>query len=319
MNSILHILQHIEPFIKFILLGYNNKYDNNSIVYGLYNLLVESLLNEDKIIEPLLFRNIIGLKNKMWLDNEQQDTPEFLTFLINQLENEMKQNYILTYLEQNDIFNQNISFSIINIITSNEWNKDNTFFKNIFYGMFQTIHPCSYCNTSLLNSEPFLILQLHIPFSNNSQINIYDCLNNTINNNNLDNSKKQCQFCGLDTNNLEITKLWKTPTILIIQFMRFDNIGNKISTNIEYPIYDLNLINYFNFSSPNINNCIYNLIGINIHNGISQYIGHYTSIIKNLFNNNWYYYNDDNPIIQINDINKLQNNDAYILFYKLKN
>ena len=37
MNSILHILQHIEIFIKFILINYNTTYNNNSIIYGLYN------------------------------------------------------------------------------------------------------------------------------------------------------------------------------------------------------------------------------------------------------------------------------------------
>jgi ubiquitin C-terminal hydrolase len=47
--------------------------------------------------------------------------------------------------------------------------------------------------------------------------------------------------------------------------------------------------------------------------------GHYTSIIKNMFNGNWYYYNDDYPVRKINDIEELQNKNAYILFYQLKN
>jgi ubiquitin C-terminal hydrolase len=317
MNSILHILQHIEIFIKFILINYNTAYNNNSIMYGLYNLLVESLTNEDKIIEPLLFRQIIGFKNSMWLNNEQQDSSEFLIFLISELENETKNIFNYMSTKQN-ILNQNIPFIIINLISSMEWNKNNTIIKNIFYGMTQIIHPCLYCHTSLLKNESFFIFQLYIP-NIQSNINIYDCFNETIYNNNTFESNNQCNFCGLNSKYSETIKFWKTPQILIIQFRRYNNPNNKIITNIEYPIYDLNLKEYFNYSSPYINNCIYDLIGINIHNGPHIYYGHYTSIIKNIFNNRWYYYNDENPIIEIDDIKNLQNSNAYLLFYKLKN
>ena len=192
--------------------------------------------------------------------------------------------------------------------------------KEIFYGIKQIIKPCKYCHSSLISNDHFSTLQLHIPQLNNSKLNLYDCLNRTIHNDEMDDGIKKCDFCGLSYIITSYTKLWKTPQILILQFIRFTNNSNKITIDIEYPINNLNLSNYFNINSPYKNNCIYDLVGINIHSGIySIYSGHYTSFIKNIFNNNWYYYNDNNPIIKINDIKQLQNNNAYILFYKLRN
>ena len=39
--------------------------------------------------------------------------------------------------------------------------------------------------------------------------------------------------------------------------------------------------------------------------------GHYYSYCKNVADNKWYCYNDENVI----KVNKIQNNDAYLLFY----
>ena len=43
--------------------------------------------------------------------------------------------------------------------------------------------------------------------------------------------------------------------------------------------------------------------------------GHYISIIKNLFTNKWYLYNDDDEVKELNPDYDLQTKDAYILFY----
>jgi len=44
-------------------------------------------------------------------------------------------------------------------------------------------------------------------------------------------------------------------------------------------------------------------------------MGHYISFVKNIINNKWYVYNDSNQPIQINKLNDLQNENAYLLFY----
>ena len=94
--------------------------------------------------------------------------------------------------------------------------------------------------------------------------------------------------------------LWRTPNLLILHLMRFTGKQlSKINTNINYPIHDLNLDKYFSHHSPHKNNNLYSLHGINIHLGNSLNYGHYVSIVKNKINNNWYVYNDDCPLMKI--------------------
>ena len=68
--------------------------------------------------------------------------------------------------------------------------------------------------------------------------------------------------------------------------------------------------------SSKIGSYIYDLYAISNHIGNINN-GHYYSFVKSLSNNNWYII-DDNNITQINESNIITDN-AYILFYKLKN
>ena len=66
------------------------------------------------------------------------------------------------------------------------------------------------------------------------------------------------------------------------------------------------------------NKAKYNLLGVNLHqefgySGTNS--GHYTSLLKNRFDNNWYRFNDGNKPQQIAKMDDLQNSNAYLLFY----
>ena len=319
MNSILHILQNVDIFVEVIFKS-KSKLDN-TIHNSLKNLFKYSLSNEDISISPIDFKEIIGIRKSIWNENEQQDSQEFLNFLLTEIEEEIGENsnFIPGFSKDSiELVNTNITYTITNIITFNEWNKYNLKYnsalKNIFYGINQQISPCFYCNSSQMNSDIYSMIQLEIPESN-SNIDLYDCLTNTIYNNEIDDTIKKCDFCGLKCKYKLETRLWKTPKILILHLKRFTSNLKKIKTNVVYPILNLNLIKYFNQISPYKNDSLYNLIGINIHEGMFGY-GHYTSYLKNMFNSKWYYYNDDNPVINIENEEQLQNKNAYILFYK---
>jgi ubiquitin C-terminal hydrolase len=91
-----------------------------------------------------------------------------------------------------------------------------------------------------------------------------------------------------------------------------------LTNNIKYPINNLDISKYICDESPYKNKAKYNLLGVNIHqefgySGTNS--GHYTSLLKNRFDNNWYLFNDGNKPIQITKIDDLQNNNAYLLFY----
>ena len=99
---------------------------------------------------------------------------------------------------------------------------------------------------------------------------------------------------------------------------KYNNIhdgSNKITSNISYPLYNLNLEKYLVNNSKQKNK--YDLFAVNIHNSINSSInsGHYISIVKNRLNNKWYLYNDEN-VSEVRDQNDIQSNNAYLLFYQ---
>ena len=155
--------------------------------------------------------------------------------------------------------------------------------------------------------------------------NIYECLDHMIKEEQLDDDNKMnCEMCGLRNRAYSQSLLWKTPKVLVLHIKRFlvNSYGitsQKITNNVEYPITNLDLEKYFDPTSPYKNSSKYDLIGINIHQafgyGGNINSGHYTSIVKNIMNNNWYLYNDSNPLKMALTKEHLQNQNAYMLFY----
>jgi ubiquitin C-terminal hydrolase len=343
MNSILHILQQLPYFTKYI---YNKGFeetiskkmlDNPSkdfLVNELYKLFKLSLDNEDAIITPYRFKRCIGNKNIIWNDVNHQDSQEFLNFLLSELQEEVGINYEIIYGNLNCLddekFNDNIIFNLKNIIAYNTEVKykckEASILSSLFNGLLESSTQCMCCNSNCNIYELFLTLCLTIPQKNEIDLSIYDCLDELIKDEQLDSHNMSlCELCGLKNRAYKKTLLWKTPKILIIHLKRFSayNIltglpSQKLTDNIFYPIKNLNLEKYFNIDSPYKNKSKYNLIGINIHKGFGTgkniNYGHYISIIKNNNNKKWYLYNDENPVKEINK-DELQNPDAYLLFY----
>jgi ubiquitin carboxyl-terminal hydrolase 8 len=351
MNSILHILQQTPTFIDYILLckfkdTIMKKIDNiedlnNMIIVELYRLFQVSLTNDDTDITPTTFRQLIGKRNDMWLENNHQDSQEFTTFLISQLEEEVgtKCTFVPGNMIEMDDEKTLQSCDFISdlhiIMGNNMWTKfqfrEYSPLKLMFDGMTQNTRRCSCCHGPTTMYEPYITLGLSIPIKSNhdmdftKQYSVYDCLDHMVHEEQLDvGNEMNCDMCGLKNRGYSKIQLWRSPKILILNIKRFlvNNFGiptRKLTNNIIYPITNLDLEKYFDPASPYKSSAKYDLFGVNIHHafgmGLSINAGHYTSFVKNMINNNWYHYNDSAPVQQITKASDLQNNNAYLLFY----
>jgi ubiquitin carboxyl-terminal hydrolase 2/21 len=158
--------------------------------------------------------------------------------------------------------------------------------------------------------NPICFFTLPIPVDKFANIDIYNCFNLFTDNEVLDGDNKW--FCDKDNTYYTANKktlFWKFPTIIIISFKRFNNLGEKINDNITFPLNNLNLSDYCMGYEKYKSN--FNLYGICNHIGSSSG-GHYYSYCKNQ-NGKWYEYND-NRVNEISENNIVTKN-AYCLFY----
>ena len=336
MNSILHILQQTPIFMEYIsqakfrdvIMEKIKSEDelNRLVIIELFRLFSASLSNDDSSINPTKFKKLIGTKDDIWNENNHQDSQEFLNFLISTLQDEVGQKHVfipgLNYKEDASI-NINASLQLISSLRSSLYYNlpEYSLLKVLFNGMTETIKRCKCCNNNTRGFEPFLTWGLPIPMK--KELCLYDCIDEFVNEEQLDmENKMNCEMCGLKNRGYSKTLLWKTPKILVIHIKRFmvnSMITRKITNNIIYPITDLDLSKYFNPISPHKDKSKYDLIGINIHLAFGHSgntnAGHYTSMVKNIINNKWHYYNDSDDVKDIVSKEDLQNHNAYMLFY----
>ena len=324
MNSILNILYQTPYFITFILnkefiINIKNK-KSVIMINELYSLFKTTFDNPNSIIEPVLFKHKAGLCNNVWNENNQQDSQEFLLFILNQLQENIYTNYDILYEYNNkNIKLHNISQYIYNIYITHSYLKSKIYecskLSLLFKGCNQIINKCSLCKSKSYNIDQYLTFTLEIP--NQENLSLYDCFDEFFK---LEKYMNKCTFCGLNTVFYKQQLLYDTPEILIICLMKFKYNNeyastNKITSNINYPLYDLNLEKYFSNNSKQKSK--YNLFAVNIHNSINSSInsGHYISIVKNRISNKWYLYNDEH-VEEVSDEKNIQSSNAYLLFYQ---
>lgn len=326
-NSILSILQQTPYFADFIISDQYSVKDEddveNSVIFQLFKIFKISMSNDNKGLTINKFRQIISQKNPMWAEFQHQDSQEFLTFLLNSIDDDI--NYNVDFIPGRKM--DKVKLNINNLIALNYWKKftrrEYSFIKQLFTGQNQSKIKCSKCNFINNSFEIFQNLQLNIEETNN---NIYNCLDSYIKAERLDRDNMiYCNFCFCKNRALKSNMIWKPPKVLIINFKRFkyNNFGLLQAKNnkfIKYPIKNLNIKQYISPDSPHINNYNYNLFGVNIHKSLgldnSINFGHYISCVKNRFDNKWYIFDDSN--VRKADYNDIVNKDAYLLFYLRK-
>lgn len=337
MNSILHIVQqipifadyiYIAPFFKTIIQKFKDEDKiKETVAYELHRLLKVSMTNDDVPITPSSFKHIIGQKNDMWNEMNHQDSQEFYTFLISTLEDEIGTK--VKFIPGGEVIKPS---TYLTLLAESAWqrfqSREYSILKNIFEGLLYTQTKCNCCYNKSITFEPFVNLQVSIPMDPKTDrfkdFTLSDCLNHFVKEEQLDKDNKyNCEMCGLLNRGHKTTLLWKTPKVLVIHIKRFliDNYGRrsqKLINNIEYPIYDLDMSPYIHPESPDKDKAKYNLIGINLHQEFGYFgtnSGHYTSMVKNRFDNNWYLFNDGNKLGKPTRREHLQNRNAYLLFY----
>lgn len=336
-NSVLHPLFHAPGgFIEFIMSGYyldilKEKFCEESEIYETLIFQFHRILNSifksnDCELNINTWKKLVGEKNAFFDGFDQQDSQEFLSYIIDKFSLEVGKK--ITHLPTTKV---NISDftpeqKILNITADCNWSKyhkkNYSLLVPFFSGMFRTKLTFQDSGKSTNNFTPFNIIPLTIP-KISEKVYLKDCLEELTKEEQLDKDNLiKGKFSYGKTFGRKHETIWKLPKYLIFQIKRFKyndygQITTKDKTKVNYPL-EIDMSEYIDESSKykKLNNK-YQLFGVTLHHGIMMggfSSGHYVAFVKNRTNKKWYLYNDDNKPIKLKERN-IVNQNAYLLYY----
>ena len=326
MNSALQCLRAIKELTKYFLNYFDENQLNKKNIMGTEgflalayaNYIYKMNLGNKDFLNLKNFKCAIGIVDDRFSGTDQQDTHEFLSFLIDSIHEDLNKVIIKpTVKRKNSDWEKNFNSSMIldKLKSKIEWNnflkRNQSIMVDLFYGQYKTTISCPKCSHDSTNFSTFLSLQLPIPLIDiyfTLKVNLYEewlnikpfiCFEITMskNNNKVIIAKKiigkifnisPYQIELFKPNKNEVNKLYNndeelTPNICLIKAVKMNL---KTIEGIDNP-FEKNIIEY-------------NDLEKNINEKKDEYI----SFVKNLNNNNINNSFDDcEIIIDINDDN----------------
>ena len=327
LNSIIQQLFMI-PMFRETILKINNSSKNN-VLYELQLLFSALKIYEFAYYDPRSF--VIINKLNFY---EQMDADEFYGTLIDKIENDIKKLYLKKPTSTPEDTRKDKGDS------TKEPKNENYKYKDIFNYFFgiKVLDELKFvdCGHKRYNEFCYNSIQLEIKEFNN----IHESLKNYFKTEIMEGDNKiNCEQCKIKRTCHKHLIFKSLPNILVIVLKRFEFDYNtmlkyKLNKYFEFP-YKLDMKEYLIENHKELNT-EYELTGITIHFGISDY-GHYYDLIKGP-DNKWYKFNDifvsefkeedipkeafgEKEIFEEDSYKEKENgkNNAYILIYKKVN
>ena len=194
MNTAIQCLSNCLELRNYFLFGNPHKDINKNnilgykglVAYGFESIMKKLWIGKEKILDISKFKSAMGVCNERFKGMNQQDTHEFITFLIDSLHEDLNRvnNKIYIKKEERDMDDK--------IKSKIEWNnflrRNQSLLVDLFYGLFKSTVTCQECKKACIDFNTFSSLSLNIKNSykkqNSNDINIkIDELNLNLNKN----------------------------------------------------------------------------------------------------------------------------------------
>lgn len=330
-NACMQILLQTKELNECILKWENHSSTLETKIYEEWKLWIENLENPSiSIISPNHFiqtiHEIAQIKNQVLFTGfAQNDMPEFLLFIMDNLHIGLKREiqYTIHGILQNQI--DTLAIQCYKMIKS-RYENDYSPLIDLFYGIFISNISSLEKNHLSSVSETYFILDLPIPIlsnennnNNSNSITIYDCLDQYISPELMENENAWFNENTNEKQNVfkQIT-FWNFPKIIVFTFKRFSSVTTregirllKKTDFIDFPLYELDLSKYI--CGYHASKYKYELYGICNHMG-NVIGGHYTAFVKTE-EKQWFHCNDT-IVEKIENPQQMITSMAYALFYR---
>ena len=180
MNSALQCMRSIKELTKYFTFHFDESKINVNNNIGTQGFLTMAYANfifsmnqcAKDFFAPKLFKYAIGNIDETYSDYDQQDTHEFMTFLIDSLHEDLNKVINKPIIGRKDSEFENNFYSDSNLLLEEkkskiEWNnflkRNQSIMVDLFYGQYKTSISCPCCNYKSINFSIYLSLQLPIP------------------------------------------------------------------------------------------------------------------------------------------------------------
>ncbi|CAB3977798.1 Ubiquitin carboxyl-terminal hydrolase 2 [Paramuricea clavata] len=340
MNSILQCLSHCWPLRDRMLSGDSLQYNRQSKMKGKLSIafadLIKAMWSKNRTntaVSPHSFKMQIQRFSPRFVGYEQQDSQEFLRFLLEGLNEDL--NLVVNTARRSSRLSPDLNKLSEKELSDHMWkqykSRDNSLITDLFCGQIMSTLTCTKCNHRSVTYDPFWDLSLSIPrnpyssYSSSrftgSSVTLSECLKLFTQEEDLDGDEKpKCEKCKTRQKCQKQIKIHRFPRILVIHLKRFSGFGfrSKLQTDVDFPLNHLDMSNFASkysheFSSKDSSCVKYNLFAVSNHSG-SAFGGHYTAYCKHPESKEWHSFNDSR--VGALSSSSVRGSQAYVLFYE---
>ncbi|TGZ57119.1 hypothetical protein CRM22_010011 [Opisthorchis felineus] len=314
MNAVLQSLAHTRALATFFLRGLDDNFMNrtNPLGYGgtvstHFRRLFTALWSKPDCYEDLTeFKKVVGRARSTFAGSEQQDSLEFLIFLLDGLHEDMNEGTrTITTGDEEDVDEEHLDPKERSLKAWEDYLRRNkSVIVSSFQGQLLSSIQCCVCPKRSSRFDAFMCLSLPLP--SYSSCNLQECVSLFGSLERMD-ASYLCGRCKRKTDATKRLIVWRLPTYLIIHLKRFHYVNDewqKRTTYVRFPVDSFQLQQ----NSPS-----YALYAVVNHFGTME-SGHYTAFCRGISDGFWYEY-DDSTVTRIPE-SRIQSSAAYILFYE---
>ncbi|KAI0527778.1 hypothetical protein F5B22DRAFT_3774 [Xylaria bambusicola] len=180
MNAALQCLRSVEELTKYFLVGEWEKELNkanvlahNGDVAAAYAHLLKEVFKDPPpgAVAPRQFKNVIGRHASQFSGYGQQDSQEFLGFLLDGLQEDLSRVKNKPYIEKPDSTDEMIGDpDAIRKMADKVWDitrkRDDSIIADLFTGLYKSTLVCPVCDKVSITFDPFNNLTLQLPIAN---------------------------------------------------------------------------------------------------------------------------------------------------------
>ena len=309
-NSCLQVLIHC-PLLIYKLIKKIKLINENTPVTSNFISICKIMANtEEKAIDISDFKNLLGIKHKLYEGYLQNDSQEFCRILLEDISrelNEVKGIPIYRILSNSDKISKKLRDNDFYI---NFNQREKSIITELFYAQIVNIFTCE-CNSEIYSFQKLLDFPLLFPDNiDNNLITIEELLKLYFEIEYID-FDIECEKCKQKAKHKKEIKISRPPEILILSLQRINESNNsKLRYLVNFP-QNLDINEFVDQDCGFARECKYHLFAVINHVG-SINSGHYYSYIK-IENKDWLEFNDSivNNIENISDSSE----SVYALFY----